>query len=66
MSDSTLRRWTITRAPEQATLSQALDLLRSRTAEAICVYSKDGGKRVLRGVLTRDLIERFTLRRIDS
>ncbi|MEM8492314.1 MAG: chloride channel protein [Pseudomonadota bacterium] len=66
ITESSLRRWSIAHAPEQATLSQALDVLRVKTAEGICVYRKEGGKRVLRGVLTRDMIDRFTLRRIDG
>ncbi|MEO0439020.1 MAG: chloride channel protein, partial [Pseudomonadota bacterium] len=66
ITESALRRWSIANAPEQATLSQALDLLRSKTAEAICIYSNESGKRVVRGVLTREIIERFTLNRIDN
>mgnify|MGYP001794903805 CR=1 FL=1 len=66
ITESALRRWSIAIAPEQATLSQALDLLRSKMAEAICIYSTESGKRVVRGVLTREIIERFTLKRIDD
>jgi H+/Cl- antiporter ClcA len=67
VTESTLRRWTIAAVPEQATLRQALDILRARTVEAVCVYGRVGrGKRVLRGIVTRDRIERFTLDRMNS
>lgn len=67
VTESPLRRWTIAMVPEQATLRQALDILRTRTVEAVCVYSR--GKRraaSLRGIVTRDRIERFTLDRLNS
>jgi CIC family chloride channel protein len=66
VTESSLRRWTIAPLPEQATLRQALDTLRRRTVEAVCVYTRDNaGKPLLRGVVTRDSIERFTLSQID-
>jgi CIC family chloride channel protein len=62
VTESSLRRWSIGVVPEQATLRQTLDILRTRTVEAVCVYSRSGNKqRSLRGVVTRDRIERFTL-----
>jgi hypothetical protein len=66
ITESSLRRWSIAPLPEQATLRQALDRLRSKTVEAVCVYTRDStGKRTLRGVVTRDGIEKFTLSQID-
>jgi len=65
ITESNLRRWTIRDAPEQATLQQALDILRRDTVEAVCVYSRPRrGKRELRGIVTRERIERFTLDRL--
>lgn len=67
VSASSLRRWTLATVPEQATLRQVLDILRSKTVEAVCVYSRDQrGERRLRGVVTRERIERFTLSYINS
>lgn len=67
ITESSLRRWTIAAVPEQATLRQVLDKLRRRTVEAVCVYSlQSGGKRQLRGIVTRDSIERFTLSKLDN
>lgn len=67
VTEATLRRWSIAVLPEQATLRQALDILRTRTVEAVAVYSKDArGARTLRGVVTREHIERFTLDRLNS
>ena len=32
------------------------------TVEAVCVYGRgSGGKRVLQGIVTREIIEKFTL-----
>ena len=60
-----IRRWSIAQVPEQATLRQAMDTLRNRTAEAVCVYGRDaGGQRVLQGIVTRESIEQFTLSRL--
>lgn len=58
-----IRRWTITPVPLQATLRQAMDAMRTQTAEAVYVYerSHNTGKRLLHGVLTRESIEKFTL-----
>jgi H+/Cl- antiporter ClcA len=65
ITESTLRRWTIREAPEQATLQQSLDILRRHTVEAVCVYARvKRSGRELRGILTRDRIERFTLDRL--
>lgn len=67
VTESSLRRWTLATVPEQATLRQVLDILRSRTVEAVCVYTKSrDGKRRLRGVVTRERIERFTLDHINA
>lgn len=62
ITESSLRRWTIAAVPEQATLRQVLDILQSRTVEAVCVYTRDRKpERLLRGIVTREGIERFTL-----
>jgi hypothetical protein len=65
LTEAGIRRWSIAQVPEQATLRQAMDTLRARTAEAVCVYGRDaGGRRVLQGIVTRDSIEQFTLSRL--
>lgn len=62
LSDADLRRWSIATVPVQATLRQAMDRIKERTVEAVCVYARGtGGSRVLQGIVTRDSIERFTL-----
>lgn len=62
LSEADLRRWSIAPVPVQATLRQAMDRIKERTVEAVCVYGRSAaGKRVLQGVVTRDSIERFTL-----
>jgi len=48
--------------PIQATLRQTLDSMRSKTAEAACIYGRNAsGKRVLEGIVTRETIEKFSL-----
>lgn len=67
ITEATLRRWSIAVVPEQATLRQVLDILRARTVEAVAVYARAGqGKRILRGVVTRDRIERFALHSLNN
>ena len=62
LSEVDLRRWSIAPVPVQATLRQAMDRIKERTVEAVCVYGRGtGGKRVLQGIVTRDSIERFSL-----
>lgn len=62
LPDADLRRWSIATVPMQATLRQAMDRIKERTAEAVCVYSRSsGGTPVLQGIVTREAIERFTL-----
>ena len=67
VTESSLRRWSLREAPEQASLHQALDILRRHTVEAVCIYSREnsGGRR-LRGIVTRERIERFTLDRFST
>lgn len=66
ITEATLRRRTVAPVPEQATLQQALDVLRTRTVEAVSVHTRDrSGKRVLRGIVTRESIEHFTLAQMD-
>lgn len=63
LTDADIRRWTIAAVPVQATLRQAMDALKKQTAEAVCVYerSRNTGKQILHGVITRESIEKFTL-----
>jgi len=63
LTEAGIRRWTIAPVPMQATLRQAMDTMRLRTTEAVCVYqrSPNTGKRILHGVVTRESIEKFTL-----
>jgi hypothetical protein len=61
LTTSDIRRWQIGHVPVQATARQAMDKLHSDTIEAVCVNGRmQGGKKVLLGVLTRDIIERST------
>ena len=62
LTEASIRRWSVSTVPIQATLRQALDSMRSNTAEATCVYARDaGGKRVLQGIVTHETIEKFSL-----
>jgi len=62
LTEASIRRWTISEVPIQATLRQTLDSMRSNTAEAACIYGRNAsGKRVLEGIVTRETIEKFSL-----
>ena len=63
LTEAPIRRWTTAPVPMQATLRQAMDTMRARTTEAVCVYerSRNTGKQILHGVVTRESIEKFTL-----
>jgi len=62
LTEANIRRWSISDVPIQATLRQALDSMRSETAEAACVYSRNAqGKQVLQGIVTLETIEKFSL-----
>ena len=63
VTEADIRRWTIAAVPMQATLRQAMDTMRVRTTEAVCVYqrSPNTGKSILHGVVTRESIEKFSL-----
>ena len=62
LTEASIRRWTISEVPIQATLRQTLDSMRSKTAEAACIYGRNAsGKRVLEGIVTRETIEKFSL-----
>jgi len=62
LTEVSIRRWTISTVPVQATLRQALDSMRSNTAEAACIYARNAsGKPVLQGIVTRETIEKFSL-----
>ena len=65
ITEAPIRRWTIASVPEQATLRQAMDTIRADTVEAVSVYGRaPGGNRVLRGIVTRESIEKFSLARL--
>ena len=66
LSQASIRRWTIAPVPMQATLRQAMDTMRSSTAEAVCIVerSRNTGKQILHGVVTRESIEKFSLSRL--
>jgi len=66
LAEAAIRRWSIAPVPLQASLRQAMDTLRTSTAEAVCVYerSRATGKQILHGVVTRESIEKFTLDRL--
>ncbi len=67
LTDAPLRRWSITTVPVQASLRQAMDSMRSATAEVACVYGRgDGGRQRLLGVVSRDTAEAFTLGRMQE
>lgn len=58
-----IRRWTFAPAPMQATVRQAMDIMRTDTAEAVCIdeRSPNTGKQILHDLLTRENIEKFSL-----
>jgi CIC family chloride channel protein len=67
LTQADIRRWTIASAsvPILATLRQALDVMRSETVEAVCVYDRHaGGEQVLQGIVTREAVERFSLSKL--
>lgn len=66
LSEAGIRRWTMAPVPMQATLRQAMDTMRSSTAEAVCIVerSRNTGKQILHGVITRESIEKFSLSRL--
>lgn len=63
VTEAGIRRWTIAPVPMEATLRQALDIMRSETSEAVCIYARSAntGKRILHGIVTRENIEKFTV-----
>ena len=63
LTEANIRRWTISRAPIQATLRQALEYYALPTRpRPHLVYSRDSaGKRILQGIVTRETIEKFSL-----
>lgn len=66
ITESDIRRWTVTSAPVQASLRQAMDNIVRDTAEVACIYdrSRSSGKQILQGVVTRESIEKLTLGRL--
>ncbi len=62
ITEAVIRRWTAAPVPLQATMRQAMDAMRTNTAEAVYVFerSHNTGKRLIHGVLTRESIEKFT------
>lgn len=63
LTTADLRRYSVATVPEQATLRQAMDVLDRQTVEAVCVCTRG---RSLRGVVTRERIERYSLSFIYS
>ena len=63
LTNASLRRWTISSIPLQATLRQAMDIMQEETSEAVCIieYSHNTGRPILHGVITRGDIEKYTL-----
>lgn len=63
LTKASLRRWTISSIPLQATLRQAMDIMQEETSEAACIieYSHNTGRPLLYGVITRANIEKYTL-----
>ncbi len=63
VTEAGIRRWSTAPVPPEATLRQAMDAMRTNTAETVHVVEKGAitGRPVLHGVVTRESIERFTL-----
>ncbi len=60
-----LRRWTFTRVSPRASLREAIDSLRRESVEAVLVTDpREPGDAGIRGVLTRDIIDQYYLRRL--
>ncbi len=66
LTEADIRRWTLAEVPVQATLRQAMDGMRTATAEAVSVYERSArtGNRILQGVVTRENIEKYTLSKL--
>lgn len=66
LTEADIRRWTLAPVPVQATLYQAMDAMRSATAEAVAIYERStgSGKMLLHGVLSREDIEKHYLSRL--
>jgi len=64
LTEKDLRRWSVATVAPRATLREALDKLRSETAEAIIVTERGfPAETAIRGVITRDMIDQFYLRK---
>lgn len=63
ITEADIRRYTVAEVPMEATLRQALDTMRTGTAEAVSVYTRSAstGKRILHGVVTRENVEKFVV-----
>ncbi len=66
LTEADIRRWALAAVPVQATLRQALDIMRTATAEAVSVYERSPttGNRILNGVITRESIEKYSLAKL--
>jgi chloride channel protein, CIC family len=66
LTESDIRRWTLSQVPIQATLRQAMDVMRNSTTESVSVVerSPNSGKLILCGVLSRENIEKYYLGRL--
>ncbi|MEP5766163.1 MAG: chloride channel protein [Halieaceae bacterium] len=64
LTEHDLRRWTFTTLSSRATLREALDALRAENAEAVIITDpRVPGELGVLGVITRDIIDQFYLRR---
>jgi H+/Cl- antiporter ClcA len=65
LTELDLRRWTVSFLSQRATAQQAADTLRNQVAEAIIIshLGRNDGASVS-GVITRDIIEQYYLRRL--
>jgi H+/Cl- antiporter ClcA len=64
LTEKDLRRWSVTTVAPRATLREALDKLRSETAEAVIVTERGfPAETAIHGVVTRDIIDQFYLRK---
>ncbi len=63
LTEAGIRRWTSSSVPQQATVRQAMDSMRTDTTEAVYIFerSHNTGKQILLGVVTREGIEKFSL-----
>jgi H+/Cl- antiporter ClcA len=64
LTELDIRRWTVASLSPRSTLREALDTLRSATAEAVIIAERGAPESAVRGILTRETIDQFYLGRI--